>query len=101
MANDTAMLELHDRATRGESLTAADCALLEAWYSEQDGEESASLVSPLDPPSLATMRADLRQATGELAGASLRIGELASQNEAIRRENELLRSQVSQRSPIA
>jgi hypothetical protein len=35
--------QLHDRATRGESLTAEERAQMEAWYSEQDRIEMNDL----------------------------------------------------------
>ena len=37
--------QLHDRATRGDTLTEAEEAILAAWYEHQDAEEGAMLAS--------------------------------------------------------
>jgi hypothetical protein len=42
IANDIAQ-RLHDRATRGEPLSAEERAILDAWYAQQDAEEAAQL----------------------------------------------------------
>jgi predicted transcriptional regulator len=46
LPNDVA-IQLHDRRTRGEVLSAAEQALLEEWYEQQDQEEIASFAKNL------------------------------------------------------
>ena len=52
MENEVAYRQLHDRATRGESLTEAERAQLAAWYEQQDAEEDALLTSSAPAPSI-------------------------------------------------
>ncbi len=43
MISDEAAQQLHDRATRGEPLSAEERAILDAWYARQDAEEAEQL----------------------------------------------------------
>ncbi len=53
IGDEPQMKQLHDRATRGHTLTADEQAQLDAWYAAQDVDEAAML-------SVATMPDDLR-----------------------------------------
>ncbi len=46
---------LHDKATRGESLSAGEQAQLDAWYAEQDQAEAHLLTATASPSRLATL----------------------------------------------
>jgi hypothetical protein len=43
MLSDELGMQLHDRETTGEPLTAQEKAQLEAWYAQKDAVESAML----------------------------------------------------------
>ncbi len=45
MISDNIAQRLHDRATRGESLSADERAVLDAWYAQQDAEERQQLAT--------------------------------------------------------
>jgi len=48
MPSEDVVKQLHDKATRGASLTGEEQAQLEAWYAEQDQAESEGLGSSRD-----------------------------------------------------
>jgi len=97
MSNELISLRLHDRATRGETLTADEQVALDQWYSKQDRLEAAALATPPathDDQLQRQVQASLEQLTVVTA----RIQALALDNETVRRENADLRKRLAQRS---
>lgn len=94
----TNVKELHDRATRGEALTAAEQAQLQAWYSEQDQAEFQQLGLPASIPNNAELPNKIAVALNQIAASTAQIQKLASENEALRRENLTLRRQLTEQS---
>ena len=86
--------QLHDKATRGATLSAAERERLDAWYAAQDAAEQ-SLVSQ-DPPSptVAALHSQIAAATIQLQEAAQRVQELAAQNAALREENTTLQHRL-------
>lgn len=82
-------LQLHDRMTRGEMLTAEEQAALTAWYAQQDDAES-TLLAAAPVASLATLQAQVDTALARMQSVTQRIQTLAEENEALRRENAAL-----------
>lgn len=91
---------LHDRATRGETLSAAERVQLEAWYAEQDQAESLLLGAPIVPSSLEVLQGQLRAALAQLLIVSQKIQELSTQNDQLRQEIVGLKVQLAQRMMI-
>lgn len=89
---------LHDRATRGEQLTADEMAQLDAWYARNDQQEANELSVSANSEPLDDLRRQLDAALAELAETSQRVRRLASGNQAIREENNILRQQLATRS---
>lgn len=87
---------LHDRATRGETLSADEQIRLAAWYDAEDNLERDALGQ--NPVS--DFADDLRKKTGEalarLSVATERTRGLTAQNEALRQENDHLRQQLAE-----
>jgi hypothetical protein len=78
--------ELHDRATRGQALTATEKAQLEAWYTQQD-EIGNRLINSVETPQTTEMvQAQIKAALSQVAVMTQRIQELMRQNEELRRE---------------
>jgi len=77
---------LHDRAARGESLSATERVALEAWYARQDAEEMALLAGAPSASNLEALRAQVEEARNQLRDASERIQMQSAENERIRRE---------------
>ena len=98
---DQLMQQLHDKATRGNLLSAAEQAQLDAWYVAQDAAEGQLLAEILPPQRLADLQADVQAAVTQLRAVTLRIQVLSAQNEAIRQEVTALQQQLAQQTPRA
>ncbi|MFV9505249.1 MAG: hypothetical protein AB4911_11865 [Oscillochloridaceae bacterium umkhey_bin13] len=80
------MRALHDRATRGKTLTADEQAQLEAWYAMQDAAETVLLGDLSAPDDLRDLQAGVEQAITHILATSRRIRELDVQNTGLRFE---------------
>lgn len=102
-------IELHDRATRGDKLTAAEQAELEAWYKMEDEAEAALLGQSeiADNPiaskeTIALLRQQINTILADLAEKTTQIQLLTEQNQSLRDENASLRQfLVQQTAPKA
>ena len=60
MISDESGQELHDRASRGASLTQDERTQLDVWLTSQDQAESESLSPKGDEPALASLRCAIK-----------------------------------------
>lgn len=97
MTADAKAEELHDRATRGETLTPEEQAQLQAWYDEQDQAEFQQLGLAASTSDDSALHNQINAALEQLAAATTQIQTLAAENEVLRRENLALRRQLSER----
>lgn len=95
MTNDAKAKELHDRATRGKALTADEQVQLQAWYSEQDQAEFQQLRLSASATDDAELPDKIASTLNHIAATTAQIQKLAGENEALRRENHTLRSQLA------
>jgi septal ring factor EnvC (AmiA/AmiB activator) len=86
MSDDEIAKVLHDRATRGETLSADEQAQLEAWYARQGAEEIALLAGAPSPGNLDALRTQVDEARSQLLAVSERIRAQAAENQRLRRE---------------
>lgn len=98
MSRDHLGQQLHDRATRGEALSAEEQAQLEEWYAQHDREEAAALGSALSPQRNAQLQGQIDAAMAQLLTVTQRIQTLAAENEAVRQEVSALQQQLTQRT---
>ncbi len=91
---DAQLRNIHDRATRGEHLTAEEQAALEAWYLQQDRSESQLLRDHAQPEPLVDLRAQVASAAAQLETVTLHIREVLEANEKVRHEIALLQRQL-------
>ena len=98
MPTDNVGKQLHDKATRGLSLSAPEQNQLDAWYAEQDTAENALLAPTLLSPQLATIRTQVETTLAQLLTVTQHIQELTAQNDAVRREIALLQHQLAHTS---
>ena len=78
--------KLHDRATRGEALSAEEQDLLQRWYTHLDQEELAQLnIAPV-PSQLADLQSRVQQATAQVVVQAQRIEALTAENAQLRQE---------------
>lgn len=96
MSTEELAKQLHDKATRGNMLSAAEQAQLEAWYAQQDQEEKAILERATPPQTLAALQTQVETAVAQLLTITQRVQELVTQNEALRREIATLQHQLVQ-----
>ncbi|MEM8637827.1 MAG: hypothetical protein AAGG51_03280 [Cyanobacteria bacterium P01_G01_bin.54] len=87
---------LHDRFTRGQTLTPAEQTQLDAWYAQQDAAEAELLTIPPIANDLDLLQERINQTFTQLQILSQRIQTLATENAAIRQENKLLLKQLTQ-----
>ena len=99
MIPDDVALDLHDRLTRGQSLTEDERAALQRWYAAQDTAETALLGQSVGVETLHRLQEQVEGMLAKIADVSTHIGEIAAENDAIRRENTALRRRLAQRVP--
>jgi hypothetical protein len=78
--------KLHDRATRGEALTAEEQELLRRWYAYHDQEEMAQLSAAPAPSRLAELQSGVQQATAQVVAQAQHIEALTAENARLRQE---------------
>jgi hypothetical protein len=78
--------KLHDRATRGETLSPDEREQLEQWYSKHDQEEMARLSTALTPSGLADLQSRVRQISAQVVVQAQRIDSLTAENAQLRQE---------------
>ncbi|MCL4528812.1 MAG: hypothetical protein M1282_05315 [Chloroflexi bacterium] len=97
MISDDITRKLHDRSSRGETLSAEEQEQLQDWYASQDTAESKMLGLTTGEKTVASLQAQIDAALAQLTTVAKRIQEVASENETLRREIAALRRQLVQR----
>lgn len=92
---------LHDRATRGEQLTADEQVQLEAWYLNQDQSESELLRPTTSVGSTAQLQQQVIAAAAQLEAISQQIRATLAENAQARYEIARLQHQLSLRTDRA
>jgi len=93
MISDQGLL-LHNRATRGEHLTAQEQQVLETWYREQDQAEFPLLEHAVLAHDVTALRHQLEVALQQLALVSQSVNEVMRANNALRRDIAWLQTQL-------
>lgn len=86
MILDESGQKLHDRATRGETLTAEEQELLRRWYAQHDQEEMAQLNTAPLPSRLADLQSRVQHATIQVVAQAKRIEALTAENAQLQLE---------------
>ena len=89
---------LHDKRTRGLTLSAEEQARLDAWYAEQDTDENAALASASASPVLTRMQAQVEAINTELQTVTQHIQKVTAENSRIRDEIIKLQTEATKRS---
>jgi predicted RNase H-like nuclease (RuvC/YqgF family) len=90
--------KLHDRATRGESLTAAERDRLDRWYAQHDLEEADTLTKTFLSTATETLRAQVDAAVEQLRVLTAQIQEQGAENQTLRQEVAALKNELAQKS---
>ena len=96
MKTDDLMQILHDKATRGESLSNTEKEQLDAWYEVQDKLENDLLTKNLSADIGMNRKKQIQIVLTEIADFSNQIKTLIARNDILRRENETLREKLVQ-----
>jgi hypothetical protein len=96
MTDDPLARQLHDRVSRGEALSSAERAQLEAWYAHRDEEEARLLDGEPSASNVVTLRNQVQAALARLVAITQRIQTLAEENETLRQEITALQRQLPQ-----
>ena len=78
--------KLHDRATRGETLTTEEQDRLQRWYAHLDLAEAAQLSAAPVPDRLADLQSRVQQVTTQVVEQAQRIEALTAENAQLREE---------------
>jgi len=101
MNNDMPAQQLHDKMTRGGTLTEVEQAALEAWYERVDKEEAAQLAAfSLLPLTLENLRLEVSAAVKQLNEVTQRIQAQSDENEKLRQENAALSRRLVKGSQV-
>jgi len=90
-------LSLHLRKVLGELLTSNEQVELDAWYAEQDQAEATALGLSSEMEDLSPLKQQVDAILKRIVTTSQSIQTMAIENEALRRENMVLRQQLAQR----
>jgi hypothetical protein len=77
---------LHDRATRGLSLTPDEQRVLDEWYADRDAQEEASIGRVGTRPDLDAVREQVDEAMSRVLIAGQRLQELITETDRLRSE---------------
>ena len=99
MVSDELGKQLHDRATRGEALSAQERASLETWYAAQDRAELDAL-DLTTPETVTILQAQVDSVLEQLEAAARRIQELAQENDRLRGEIATLHRRLAQQASV-
>ncbi len=94
---DDRIWRLHLRRSLGETLTADEQSDIDAWYEEHDRAEAMALGLSSEANDLTLLKQQVDAILERIVTTSLSIQTMANENEALRRENQALRHQLTQR----
>ncbi len=95
MTADEPGQRLHDRATRGESLSPMEHARLDEWLAAQDAAEGQLLSSQSDESSLATLRSQVGATLEQVSAVAGSLQRISAENDELRREVAALRHRLA------
>ena len=87
MLSDEIGMQLHDRETIGEPLTAQERSQLEAWYAQKDAAEKSMLEATQMPlPNLVILQDQVDIAIEQLTAGVQRLHQITQENKSLREE---------------
>jgi predicted nucleic acid-binding Zn-ribbon protein len=93
---DEQLQHLHDRATRGDDLTAEEQNALDEWYARQDQAESQLLQQAASDEAFANLHVQVTAAANQLEVVTQHIRDVIADNEQLRDEIRMLQRQLAQ-----
>jgi hypothetical protein len=98
MVSDELGMQLHDRETIGEQLTAQEKAQLDAWYAQKDAAEKSMLeAAQLPLPNLVTLQDQVDIAIEQLTTGVQQLQQITQENKSLREEIAEIKQQFTVR----
>jgi hypothetical protein len=96
MVSDELGMQLHDRDTLGEPLTAQEQTQLAEWYAAKDAAEAVMFAATQATlPNLAALETQVDRAIAELAVSAQRLQQITVENKSLREEITELKQQLA------
>jgi hypothetical protein len=96
MLSDELGMQLHDRETIGEQLTAQEKAQLEDWYAQKDAAEKSMLeAAQLPLPNLFVLQDRVDIAIEQLTAGVQRLHQITQENKSLRKEIAEIKQQLT------
>jgi hypothetical protein len=96
MLSDELGMQLHDRETIGEQLTAQEKAQLDAWYAQKDATEQSMLEAAQFPlPNLVALQDQVDIAIEHLTVGVQRLHQITQENKSLREEISEIKQQLT------
>ncbi len=96
MISDELGMQLHDRETIGERLTAREKEQLEAWYAQKDEVEKSMLEAAQGPlPNLIVLQDQVDMAIEQLTAGVQRLHQITQENKSLREEIAEIKQQLT------
>jgi hypothetical protein len=96
MVSDELGMQLHDRETIGEPLTAQEKEQLEAWYAQKDAAEAAMLKAAQVPlPNLVVLQDQVDTVISQLTVGVQQLQQITQENRSLREEIAELKQQLA------
>jgi hypothetical protein len=96
MVSDELGMQLHDRETIGEQLTAQEKAQLEDWYAQKDAAEKSMLeAAQLPLPNLFVLQDRVDIAIEQLTAGVQRLHQITQENKSLRKEIAEIKQQLT------
>jgi hypothetical protein len=98
MVSDELGMQLHDRETIGEQLTAQEKTQLDAWYAQKDAAEKSMLeAAQLPLPNLVTLQDQVDIAIEQLTTGVQQLQQITQENKSLREEIAEIKQQFTVR----
>ncbi len=88
-------MQLHDRCTRGQLLTAEEQTQLELWYQQQDAQEAKQLNLVSTVLEISALQAQIEITLKQLATVIQRVQQITAENQVLRQEISVLQQQLT------
>jgi hypothetical protein len=96
MLSDELGMQLHDRETIGEPLTAQEKSQLEAWYAQKDATEKSMLEAAQTPlPNLVMLQDRVDTAISQLTVGIQQLQQITQENKSLREEIAEIKQQLT------
>jgi hypothetical protein len=96
MLSDELGMQLHDRETTGELLTAQEKAQLEDWYAQKDSAEKSMLEATQVPlPNLVVLQDQVDIAIEQLTAGVQQLHQMTQENKSLRKEIAEIKQQLA------